>query len=334
MRSYLLLIAFYGICYACTPPETTHHYIETVQGPLEVSEMGKTLIHEHLLVDFIGASDYHSERWERSQVIDRVLPFLQEIKDLGFTTLVECTPEFLGRDPGLLQELSQRSGIQLLTNTGLYGAVDNKYLPEYAFTESADQLAARWIAESQEGIAGTGIKPGFIKISVNPGPLSPLHEKLVRAAAKTHQASGLLIVSHTGTALAAFAQMDVLKEEGVPEDAFVWVHAQAEEDKSRHVAAAKRGAWVSFDGISEENLDQYLSYLLHMKQHDVLNRTLLSHDAGWYSPGEENGGSFRGFTTLSERFIPLLLANGFSEMECEQLVIKNPANAFRLSSSR
>nr|WP_245189693.1 phosphotriesterase [Lunatimonas salinarum] len=302
--------------------------VETVDGPLQVGEMGKTLIHEHLLVDFIGAKEYHPDRWNRSEVIHRVLPFLKEVKALGIHTMVECTPAFLGRDPVLLRELSAASGVQLITNTGLYGAVDNKYLPAYAFTESADELAARWITEWKEGIDGTGIKPGFIKIGVNPGPLSAIHEKLVRAAVKTHEASGLLIVSHTGPATPAFEQLAILSEAGIPAKAFVWVHAQVEKDKSMHVAAAERGAWVSFDGVAPGNLKEYLALVQNMKKHDVLERTLLSHDAGWYRPGEENGGDFRGFTTLSEQFIPLLLANGFTESECELLLVKNPATAF------
>lgn len=330
MRFPLCYIVFFGFWSGCATPKSTR-YVETVLGPRNVSEMGKTLIHEHLLVDFIGAAEYDPERWERSEVIARVLPFLQEIKTLGFHTLVECTPAFLGRDPLLLQELAKLSGISILTNTGLYGAVDSKYLPEYAFTESAEQLADRWINEWKEGIDNSGIKPGFIKIGVNPGPLSPTHEKLVRAAAKTHQETGLLIVSHTGDATPAFAQLDILREEGVLEEAFVWVHAQAENDKSRHVEAAKHGAWVSFDGISGDNLEEYLAFVRNMKQHGVLEKTLVSHDAGWYSPGEEKGGAFRRFTTIAEEFLPLLRANGFTENECEQLLVINPAQAFGLS---
>jgi phosphotriesterase-related protein len=91
--------------------------------------MGLTLIHEHLLVDFIGAETITPDRWNRTDVVAKMLPYLKELNRLGCRTLLECTPAFLGRDPLLLRELSERSGIQILTNTGYYGAVNNKYLP-------------------------------------------------------------------------------------------------------------------------------------------------------------------------------------------------------------
>ena len=72
----------------------------------------------------------------------------------------------------LLRRLSRASKLHILTNTGYYGAANDKFLPPHAFTESADQLAARWIREAREGIDGTGIKPAFMKIGVDAGPLS------------------------------------------------------------------------------------------------------------------------------------------------------------------
>lgn len=304
--------------------------IMTVKGPILSDQMGSTLIHEHLLVDFIGANQYDPTSWNKDEVTEVVLPFLEQVKTLGAKTLVECTPAYLGRDIHLLVELSQRSGMNLMTNTGYYGAVENKFLPEHAFTESAEELAARWIREWENGIDGTSVKPGFIKIGVNPGSLSPLHQKLVKAAAITHLKTGLTIASHTGPSLPAFEQIKLLENEGVAPSAFIWVHAQSEKDKSQHVAAAKKGAWISLDGIGEHNLEEYLDFLLHLKSHKLLHRVLISHDAGWYRPREEKGGDFRPFSTIGEKFIPLLLSNGFTQTECHQLLVENPAKAFTI----
>lgn len=306
--------------------------IMTVKGPILSDQMGSTLIHEHLLVDFIGADLYDPNSWVNSEVVEVVLPFLKQAKALGAKTIVECTPAYLGRDIRLLVELSQRSGMHLITNTGYYGAVDNKFLPEHAFTETAEELAARWIREWESGIDGTSVKPGFIKIGVNPGSLSPLHQKLVKAAALTHIKTGLTIASHTGPSLAAFQQIELLETGGVAPNAFIWVHAQSAKDKNHHVAAAEKGAWVSLDGIADHNMEEYLDFLLHLKSHNLLHRVLISHDAGWYSPREENGGDFRLFSTIGEKFIPLLLSNGFTQAECHQLLVDNPAKAFTIQT--
>src|SRR5688572_13713978 len=113
--------------------------IMTVNGLIPVKKMGTTLVHEHFLVDFIGADKTGAHRWDRATVVRKVLPYLMEAKQAGIKTIFDCTPAFLGRDVVLLQQLAAASGLQVVTNTGYYGAVNNKYLPAWAFDESAQQ---------------------------------------------------------------------------------------------------------------------------------------------------------------------------------------------------
>lgn len=304
--------------------------LQTVTGPILASEMGLTLIHEHILVDFIGADKITADRWDRAKVIAKMLPHLQNLKRLGVNTLVECTPAYLGKDPLLLRELSQKSGVQLVTNTGYYGAVDNKFLPAHAHTETADQLADRWVADYQNGIDNTGIKPGFMKISVNPGPLSELHRKLVTAAARTYKRTGLTIYSHTGPFAPAFEQIEVLKQEGVAPDAFVWVHAQGN-NMVHYARAVREGAWVSLDGLDNTNVETYAQTLLLMKENKFLHRTLLSHDAGWYDPAQPDGGPIgRDFRVLFTKLMPLLNKQGFTKRDWRQLLVENPGNCLTI----
>jgi predicted metal-dependent phosphotriesterase family hydrolase len=313
---------------ACTSEK--EGIIMTVNGPIPSKEMGVSLIHEHILVDFIGADSITFMRWDRSKVAERSLPFLKQVKDLGCQTFIECTPAYLGRDPLLLKSLSESSGLNILTNTGYYGALNNKYIPKHAFIETADQLAARWILEWVEGIDGTGIKPGFIKIGVDNGNLSDLHKKLVVAAARTHLKTGLTIASHTGPAIPAFEQLEILKIEGVAPEAFIWVHAQSEKDLSNHVKAARMGAWIGLDGLDDNNVPDYIRLIKNLRENNLLNKVLLSHDAGWYHPGEENGGEYRGYTTLFEKLVPALRHENFSEKEIKQILVLNPAKAFEI----
>ena len=308
--------------------------IMTVNGPVASRDMGTTLTHEHILVDFIGADSITSQRWDRSKVAEIALPYLSKIKELSCRTFIECTPAYLGRDPLLLKSISDYIGLNIVTNTGLYGAGDNKYLPEFAFSETADQLASRWIKEWKHGIDSSGIRPGFIKIGVAGGSLSEMHKKLVIAAARTHLRTGLTIASHTGPSVPAFEQLEILKSEGVAPSAFIWVHAQAEKDISTHVKAAKMGAWISLDGIDDNNLEDYVRMIQNMKDNNVLGKVLLSHDAGRYHPGEKNGGEYKGYTTLFEKLIPLLIKDSFTLADIHKLLVSNPAEAFTIRVRR
>ncbi len=305
--------------------------IMTVSGPVPATEMGVSLIHEHVMVDFIGADSIADTRWNKAEVVRRVLPFLKQIKELGCQTFVECTPEFIGRDPVILKMLADSTGLNILTNTGLYGASNNKYLPDYAYSESADQLSARWINEWTNGIGSTGIRPGFIKIGVAGDSLSDLHKKLVTAAARTHLKTGLVIASHTGPAVPAFEEIDILQTEGVSPDAFIWVHAQAEKDITFHIKAARMGAWIGLDGVADDKINDYVIMIKNLKDNNLLNKVLLSHDAGWYSPGEPDGGDFRGYSAIFEKLVPALKDSGFTEKDIEQLLVINPSSAFKVS---
>lgn len=303
-------------------------YTYSVNGKIAVSELGAALIHEHVLVDFIGADKISPDRWKHEEVITKVLPYLLEIKQRGIKTLVECTPAFIGRDAALLKKLSDQSGLHILTNTGYYGASDNKYLPKWAFTETAERLAARWISEFEKGIEGTGIRPGFIKTGVNSGTLSELHQKLIKAAALTHLKTGLTICSHTGPALPAREEIEILKQSGVHPSAFVWVHASGSTEELENVA--KSGCWISLDGINADNVTRHVELIRFLKNKNLLKQVLISHDAGWYRPGEPDGGEFRGFTTISDRLIPALHAAGFTKADVRTLMVGNSANAFAI----
>lgn len=305
-------------------------FIITVNGRMPATSMGTTLIHEHFLVDFIGADKINYNRWKRDEVIKKVLPYLLEAKKHGVKTILDCTPAFLGRDVELQKRLAGESGLHILTNTGYYGAVGNKYLPANAFTETQEEIAKRWISEFKNGIENTTIKPGFIKIGVDSGHLSELHQKLVKAAALTHLQTGLTICSHTGIAIPAFEEIELLQKMNVHPSAFVWTHAQAEKDNTLHIKAAKSGAWVSLDGIAWGNFEKYADSIENLKSAGLLNKVLISHDAGWYKPGEKDGGNFAGYTNIFTELIPLLNKRGFTRRDIQQLLVKNPAQAFAI----
>jgi len=259
------------------------------------------LVHEHVMVDFVGASLIRPGRYDRSDVFRIARPKLEEVARLGCRRLLECTPNFLSRDPELMAQLSEATGIEIWTNTGLYGAADHKYVPEFARTESAEQLASRWIAETHEPW-----HPRFIKIGVNNGPLQELDRKLVRAAAITSRETGLTIAAHTGNGLAAVEQVEIVAEERVSAARFVWVHAQKEQSHELHEKVARLGAWVEFDGIGPTSAEFHLECVRFMAEKGLLGRTLISQDAGWYHVGEDSGGDYRGYAFLYTDFLPNL----------------------------
>lgn len=300
--------------------------VETVLGPVDADELGVVLVHEHVLVDWIGAELTSPERYKPDDVVSLALPYLQRAYDLGVRTLLECTPAYLGRDVRVLETLAHATRLNILTNTGFYGAMDDLFVPAYAFETSAASLAETWIAESKEGIDGTAIRPAFMKIGVDAGPLSPIDTKLVEAAAITHQATGMAIHSHTSDAAAGLAQLELLEALGVPLDAFVWVHANNVDDVDVLAGAADRGVWIELDGVAPDTVARHVELVTELAEWGHLGRLLLSHDAGCYQIGEPGGApeSFRGYETVSTALVPELFGRGMNDDEIRTLLVDNP----------
>lgn len=312
--------------------DSTVGKVMTVTGLIDPDDMGFSLTHEHVLVDFIGADQVSKDRYDEDAAFKKILPYLQQAKALGCETFVECTPSYIGKDAAFVRRLSKATGLHMLTNTGYYGAANDKFVPAHAYEESADELANRWVTEWEKGIDGTNIRPGFIKIGVDRESLSEIDKKLVRAAARTHLRSGLTVMSHTGPAIPALEEIAVLHEEGVHASAWIWTHAQNERNNEKHKIAAEKGAWIAFDGLNanEKPLTRDLKHLRAMKAYGLLDHVLLSHDAGWYRPGEPDGGRFRPFVDLFETFLPALRKHGFTQDEIDLMTIENPKRAFTI----
>ncbi|NND04980.1 MAG: phosphotriesterase [Saprospiraceae bacterium] len=314
----------------------TEGSIMTITGPIAADSMGLALIHEHVFLDWSGADKLDKGQWNNEDALRIILPYLQGMKENGVRTFLECTPAYLGRNPQLLLEIAKVTGLQILTNTGYYAARKYQHIPQSFYEQTAEEIAEIWINEFNVGIGGGQVRPGFIKIGLDAREnLTSNDQKLVLAAAKTHLATGLTIVSHTGTDQTAALQISLLREHGVAPEAFVWTHAQRG-TKEGHLNQAREGAWISLDGLGwvhptngdSTKLYRYVDMISNLKEAGFLHRTLISHDAGWYTVGDKSQDKYQPYTPIFELLFPILVKRGFSETDINQLLVKNPLEAY------
>ncbi len=308
--------------------------IMTVQGPIPAGRLGVALPHEHVMSTF-GEEPRYEPGYDEGLLLGQVVPILKGVKALGCRALFDCTAAYFGRDVRLLRKVSEQTGLHIVTNTGYYGAANDRYVPPHAFEETAEQLAGRWVKEWKEGIDGTGIRPGFVKLAVDAGPLSEIDAKLLRAGALTHLATGLTLAVHTANnPQAVKEQLTILKRTGVHPSAWVWVHAHQVALPEDVLDAAGQGAWISFDGVrvGEEGesgqpgtILKHLVLLKEMKKRGLLGQVLLSHDGNSFSAGKD---TVRPCDALFTTLLPTLEADGFSRREIDGLVKNNPQEAF------
>ncbi len=307
-------------------------FVQTVLGPVPAAKLGFTLAHEHVMCDFIGAAQTGRHRWDIDAVVQRMQPILAQAKARGIAGFADCTPAYIGRDPRVLRRLAEATGLHILTNTGYYGGAGDKYVPEHAYRETADQLAARWVAEWEGGIEGTGIKPGFMKIGVDEiaegAPLSDIDDKIVRASARASKRTGLAVVCHTGGAAAGYKAAQIFVQEKAAPARFIVAHADGH-GPAAHRRVAELGSWVSFDAVSRQPIEDHLKLVTALIETHP-GQLLLSHDNGWYNVGEKNGGEVRDFNYLPDTFLPALRQRGVSADLVRKLTVENPARAFAI----
>jgi predicted metal-dependent phosphotriesterase family hydrolase len=303
--------------------------IITVRGAIRPDELGLCLPHEHLFSNF-GLDPADPPHYDTPRLLREVLRYVSSVKYLGAASIIDCTTQYFGRAPELLLRISDGARVHVITNSGYYGASGRRYIPPHAEDESSGRIATRWVEEFQRGIGGTGIRPGFLKLGVDEGPLETIDEKLLRAAAITHRQTGLTIAVHTGAnSAAALRQLDILDEQHVAPSAWIWVHANNCTDDGALREAAARGAWLSFDGIAPDSLDRHLALVQLMKTDGRLAQVLLSHDGNSF---RANGTRpLKPYTSLFTHFLPLLAKSGFTPREIQRLTVENPARAFTVA---
>ena len=123
-------------------------------------------------------------------------------------------------------------------------------------------------------------------------------------------------------------QLRLLKEMGVSADAFIWVHAQAEKDHANYLKAAEAACWISLDGLGWE-LEGHVEKILFAKKNGILDRILISHDAGWYDP-QKTEQAIMPYTVIFEKLYPALKSRGFTDEEFNLLISVNPSKAFSI----
>jgi len=304
-------------------------YMHTLTGPVQPSDLGLVLPHEHIFVDLRGPSAPDYAQAEADDVISLMKPYLDAAWTAGVTAFVECTPPGVGRNLPILRRVAEITPIRILTPTGIY---------REAFTLLAmrsfgvEDLATIWIRELTEGIESTPVRAGFIKLAMSDNGPTEIEIRNLEAAAKASLATGAVIASHTTNGAIMQVELRVLEKAGLSLDRFIWVHADAEPNPAFHLEAASRGAYVEIDAIgARPDLTAQLNYTTTLIEAGYTDRILLSHDAGWYEPGQPGGrptGGVRGFTALVDDFLPSLRSRGIQDDVIRQITVHNPFEAF------
>ncbi|MCJ7737447.1 MAG: esterase [Anaerolineae bacterium] len=297
----------------------------TTLGPKTAAELGMILPHEHIFVDLRTSDQPGYAEAEAADVIALMTPEIEKALAVGVTALVECSPIGVGRRADILRAVSEATGYPLVAPTGVYR---EPWIPPWVHEASEDALYEWMLDELTGDIEGSGVQAGWIKLSAGDDGITPCETKVLRAAARAAAETNAVIGSHTVRGRVVRDQLAIIEDVGYTPERFIWIHTQAEPDIDLHLEIARRGAWIEYDSIGGGSDDFFVERIQRVLDAGLGAQLMLSHDRGWYDPGQPGGGIPQPFTYISEEFLPKLQAAGVDDDAVTQLTQTNPFRAF------
>ena len=223
---------------------TARRTVQTVTGGIDPAKLGFTLSHEHVCAASAGMWQAWPDLFGgRAQFIRTAVEQLRQARDEGVQSLIDVTTVDLGRDIRLLEEVSRKSGMQIVACTGHW--LD----PSRSMNaRTVEELTELFVREIQRGIEGTDIKAGVIKVATG-GTVDPFGDKAIRAAARASKATGVPITTHSpGNDRAGDKHAAIFESEGLSPSKVCIGHTD-NSPADYQMGLAKRGYYLGMDQL-------------------------------------------------------------------------------------
>jgi phosphotriesterase-related protein len=251
-------------------------------GPIDSADLGLTLMHEHVFSASAGIWQSWPELLGgRQQFIEYAAGILQRARtEAGVRTFVDVTPIDLGRDVPIMQEVAERSGVQIIACTGHWLDVSRSMA-----ARSIDELIAWFTREIEAGVDGTEVRAGIIKVANDVEGITEAGEKLLRAAARTHLHTGVPISTHTHAASEiGNRQADIFESEGVDLRRVYIGHSNDSTNITYLTGLMDRGCWLGLDRypggrVSGPKWEERTAIVKQLLDRGYGGQLMLSHDS-------------------------------------------------------
>ncbi|MBN8875013.1 MAG: hypothetical protein J0H67_19425 [Rhodospirillales bacterium] len=321
--------------------------VQTVTGPIDLDQLGRTLMHEHLFIAFPGAEFDPTAVFDRAGFVAEAVKRLRELRTVhGVRTFVDPCPIELGRDAAMMREIAEKAEMNVVCTTGFY--FEEMGLPVYWRARTVEEIAELYIREITEGIGQTGVRAGAIKVATGAPSITPLEHKFLAAACIAQRATGVPIITHTQDGYAGPDQQAAFAQGGVPAHRCLIGHCCGNADPAYHRRVVDGGSYIGFDriGLQRFQPDTVRADNLAILVRDGFRKqVLMSQDrhCGWLGkfarqvPPDElarieaarrEGMWPPPYTYLFTDFVPMLRERGVTDADVTAMLEENPRRFF------
>ncbi|MEU6423733.1 phosphotriesterase family protein [Streptomyces spiralis] len=322
---------------------TAEQTVATARGPMPVSQLGTTLMHEHIFVTSPEVQqnwpDY-PESWDEEAQIAAALEKLAAAKANGVDTIVDLTVIGLGRYVPRVKRVAEQTDVNIIVATGAYVLRD---LPVYFHYRGPgtpaggpDRLYEFFVRDIEEGITGTGIRAAILKCVTDEAGLTRDVERVLRSVAKAHRRTGVPITTHTHSGTRrGLDQQRVFAEEGVDLSRVIIGHSGDTDDYDYLEELIAAGSYLGMDrfGLDTVPFDKRVEIVAEMCRRGHADKMVLSHDTSCFSDmsdpvrRKELYPDWR-WTHIPQDVVPALLKRGVDQGQVDQMLVDNPRRVF------
>jgi phosphotriesterase-related protein len=317
--------------------------VSTVRGPIDCGQLGKVLMHEHVFVlspEFVDNYPEH-DGFEEQVEVPKAVDRLNELKAAGIDTIVDPTVIGLGRYIPRIERVNAEADINIVVATGLYTYND---VPHYfhfrgpgTLLDGEEPMVEMFVNDIMTGIAGTSVKAGILKCATDEPGVTPGVERVLRAVAKAHRATGVPITTHTHPAThRGLEQQEIFESEGVDLSRVVIGHSGDTTDLSYLEEVMARGSYLGMDRFGIDILlpfEDRVATVAALCERGHADQIVLSHDAACYNdwlPNDQLPVMLPNwhFLHITRDVIPALKQRGVTDKQVDQMLVDNPRQIF------
>ncbi|RWR12624.1 phosphotriesterase [Siminovitchia fortis] len=267
-------------------------FVNTVTGKVNIEDLGCTLVHEHLLLRSEMVTFQFPHLYDEEALYQKAVDGVKAVKAQGVKTICDPTVAGMGRDVRFLERVSQETGMQIITATGIYSFTE---IPAHFQNRDIDYMTEALIHDIEVGIQNTSIKAGFLKCAADAEGITPDLDKVFRAVARAQKNTGVPIMTHSHPASGnGLKQLEIFIEEGVNPKSIMIGHTGDTDNLDYIHQVLDSGAYIGADRFGQPPLEfaKRYSTLLELLRQGYANRIFLSQDyccsIDWYTDEQVN----------------------------------------------
>jgi len=314
--------------------------LSTARGSIDSSELGVTLMHEHIFVIDADVWLNYPGEWESEEKqISNAVTRLNDLKSRGVDSIVDLTVVGLGRFIPRIAKVAHETKLNIIFATGIYTYRDAPFFFRLRVPPpgTVDVMTEMFVRDIEKGVGETGLRAGILKCATDEYGVTKDIERILRAVAQAHRQTGIPISTHTfAPGKVGLDQQRIFREEGVDLTRVVIGHCGDSTDLAYLEQLIGAGSYIGMDRFGLDTIlpfEERVKTVAELCRRGHAKSMVLSHDTNCFLhwvPRDLVAATLPrwNYKHIHNDVIPALKQRGVTDDQIHTMLVKNPRTYF------